>query len=199
MKRGLILIVAGVLGGFLGSIMEIMFSFRGVILGGFLSLGIVIIEALSNNDSLKNYSSSKTKILTVSVITGVFSGIFTSFSVMRGPYEDLLIYVLPGSFSFVELVCLIALYPLLILPAYFPGQRYFMVIVSGTTASFIIEGYRSMVETRSFDLMFTAISSTRGLAYSAMWIGCIYLVSRPFKFLGGKSFLDFDYSQVIAN
>lgn len=182
MKREIKMIAAGGVAGILSGSLSGQVNVRGMVLGIFLSLGVIVIEKSTAKPLENGDYPELSRLMITALITGVLSGLLGYFSA-----GEPLIYL--GSFSYPKFVALITLYPLFILPAFFAKYNYLMTVVAGTCASIIIESFRifdSMTMTVTmFDLLLKIIplillsAFSKGFIFTLLWfIGVGYTGKR---------------------
>ncbi|MFA6010217.1 MAG: hypothetical protein WC799_09545 [Desulfobacteraceae bacterium] len=182
MKREIKMIAAGGVAGILSGSLSGQVNVTGMILGIFLSIGVIVIEKSTTKPLDNGDYPEISRLMITALITGVLSGLLGYFSA-----GEPLIYL--GSFSYPEFVALITLYPLFILPAFFAKYNYLMTVAAGTCTSIIIESFRifdSMTITITmFDLFLKIIplillsAFSKGFIFTFLWfIGVGYTGKR---------------------
>lgn len=185
MNRESRMIIAGGLAGGISEILrplQSFFTFRGIILGLLLSIGILIIEKISKKEIDGKQPISMFKILMTALFVGITAGAISFHSVVIKTDGGAL-YVPPNTYSLIEFIGLISLYPLFILPAYFSKSKVSASIFTGACASFFIEvyGFLSNSKVEKFDHLNSVdlltpvalallLALVKGLAFSTLWI-----------------------------
>lgn len=184
MNREMKMITAGGVAGILSGSLGLLFgqvNGRGLVLGIFLAVGVIIIEKTSAQKLANGQYPDISKILIAFLASGILAGLLGYYTVLTNEIStDFGNIYLPYIFSYPKFILLISLYPLFILPAFFSKWKYLLTVFAGTCASIIIEMFRS-----GDIISATGTAIFTGFTFTLLWVLFVGLAGRRSKIQAG--------------
>lgn len=175
-SSGMLTVSLGIIAGFAGSIFEFFMSgtARGPVLGGFMSLGVVIIRILAPNEIRLKKSPSIRKILPVAAIMGIFAGLVGYYAVFHeivSTKTDFGTVIPTFRFSLPVFIVLSTMYSIALVPIHFVRglAALHATLGVGILVSTIVEYWYSKDFIDAFSSSFI-----KGLPFAGVWLLFMY-------------------------
>jgi hypothetical protein len=140
------MVLAGALAGVLSSSLLVLFggvNLRGVILGAFLALGVVIVEKRSSGCLSQGLNPELPWVMMIAAVMGILAGISGYHATWIKPDPDGFIQD-QYFFSYLQFIGIFTLYSMVMIPAYFSKWKILNTVVAGTLVSAFVETLYSL-------------------------------------------------------